>query len=44
MAFWLKENGFGKVYALEGGWHAWRAAGYPVEGKNGDPSGGGPAP
>jgi rhodanese-related sulfurtransferase len=23
--------GFGKVYALKGGWHGWVSAGYPTE-------------
>jgi rhodanese-related sulfurtransferase len=26
----LKRSGFGNVQVLEGGWHAWQAAGYPV--------------
>jgi len=25
--------GYGKVYALKGGWREWKTAGYPVEKK-----------
>jgi rhodanese-related sulfurtransferase len=31
VALRLKSLGFGKVYALKGGWHGWVAAGYPTE-------------
>jgi rhodanese-related sulfurtransferase len=27
------EKGYGKVYALQGGWHEWEDAKYPVENK-----------
>jgi rhodanese-related sulfurtransferase len=27
------KNGYPNVYALKGGWHAWKKAGYPVEKK-----------
>jgi 3-mercaptopyruvate sulfurtransferase SseA len=27
------EQGYRKVYALKGGWHAWEDAGYPIQEK-----------
>ena len=33
VALRLKGLGFGKVYALKGGWHEWSAAGFPTERK-----------
>ncbi len=33
MARKLMELGYGKVYALKGGWREWQNAGYPVEKK-----------
>lgn len=30
----LKSMGFTNVYALQGGWHEWKNAGYPIEIKN----------
>jgi 3-mercaptopyruvate sulfurtransferase SseA len=31
VALRLKALGFGKVYALKGGWREWISAGYPTE-------------
>ncbi|HZD55041.1 MAG TPA: rhodanese-like domain-containing protein [Candidatus Aquicultoraceae bacterium] len=31
MALRLRELGFARVYALEGGWNEWVSAGYPTE-------------
>ena len=33
MARNLIEMGYGKVYALKGGWNEWKASGFPVEPK-----------
>lgn len=33
MALRLIEMGYGKVYALRGGWREWERLGYPVEKK-----------
>lgn len=33
MARSLMELGYGKAYALKGGWNEWKAAGFPVEAK-----------
>jgi thiosulfate sulfurtransferase len=32
VADFLERQGFGKVYVFEGGWPAWSAAGYPLQG------------
>ncbi len=29
----MLEIGYGKVFALKGGWNEWKQAGYPVEEK-----------
>jgi 3-mercaptopyruvate sulfurtransferase SseA len=29
----MRADGYPEVFALEGGWQAWLAAGYPVEAK-----------
>ncbi|RJQ61598.1 MAG: hypothetical protein C4530_06000 [Desulfobacteraceae bacterium] len=33
MARKLEKIGYSHLYVLKGGWHAWQAAGYPVEPK-----------
>jgi rhodanese-related sulfurtransferase len=33
LAEFLRDRGYGRVYLFDGGWPAWSAAGYPVEGR-----------
>jgi rhodanese-related sulfurtransferase len=33
VARYFLENGYDKVFVIQGGWRAWQQAGYPVEKK-----------